>query len=117
MSATIRELKPDIFRKIQLLDKIDKESFLKSINLEDNIDSIFESGEGSGKSGSFFFFTKDKKYVIKTLRYDEKETLLEMIDDLYEHYKSTNNMSLITRIYGLFSIKTNFFDVVNIFIM
>jgi 1-phosphatidylinositol-4-phosphate 5-kinase len=99
------------------LDKIDKQDFLKSINLDDNVDSIFQSGEGIGNSGSFFFFTKDGKYVVKTLRYNEKDTLLDMIDDLYLHYKKTKNQSLITRVYGLYTIKTNMFADVNIYIM
>jgi 1-phosphatidylinositol-4-phosphate 5-kinase len=90
---------------------------LKSISLDDNVDKIFQSGEGTGQSGSFFFFTKDGKYVVKTLRYNEKDTLLSLLDDLFNHFIKTKNQSLIGRVYGVYTIQTDFFEDVNIFIM
>jgi len=38
-----------------------------------------------GKSGSFFFFSKDQKFVIKTMRRDEKKILIDMLDDYIAH--------------------------------
>ena len=32
-----------------------------------NIDQIFEAGEGAGKSGSFFFFSSNNRFLIKTM--------------------------------------------------
>ena len=32
-----------------------------------NYDQVFKAGEGSGKSGSFFFLTHDEKFMIKTI--------------------------------------------------
>ena len=54
------------------LDGISKQSVLESLDIEDNLMSIFQSGEGIGQSGSFFFYTKDQKFVIKTMRRNEK---------------------------------------------
>ena len=81
----------------------------QSLNIKDNIDAIFESGERSGNSGSFFFFSKDKKFVVKTMRFNEKAILLSMLDKMYQHFLETQNKSIIAKIYGLYSIKSNFF--------
>jgi hypothetical protein len=35
--------------------------------IDGNINAIKKSGEGMGKSGSFFFFSHDKKLLIKTM--------------------------------------------------
>ena len=51
------------------------------------------------------------------MRYDEKDVLLNMLDNLYYHYICTKNKSIITKIYGLYTIRSNFFDEVTIYIM
>ena len=45
------------FRKIMELDGLDPDQFVKSFRLEDNMDKVFKSGHGTGKSGSFFFYS------------------------------------------------------------
>jgi hypothetical protein len=40
------------------------------------------------------------------LRGDEKEVLLNMLDDYINHIKSSNNKSLLSRIYGIYNIKS-----------
>jgi hypothetical protein len=35
--------------------------------IEQNIKRIFAAGEGMGKSGSFFFFSHDTNFLIKTM--------------------------------------------------
>ena len=92
------------FEQMMKLDGITKENIMKSLNIEDNISSVLQAGEGVGQSGSFFFFSKDKRLLIKTLRGSEKKLLLDMLDDLIAHFKKTNNESLLARIYGVFTI-------------
>ena len=65
---------------------------------------MFHAGEGSGKSGSFFFFSHDKRFIIKTITKDELETLLVILKDYIEHFKK-NPQSLIVKIIGVFTIK------------
>lgn len=38
-----------------------------SLEFEKNKSSIFKAGEGAGMSGSFFFFSSDNRFLIKTL--------------------------------------------------
>ena len=78
---------------------------------------MFKAGEGAGQSGSFFFFSKDSKFLIKTMRGSEKKVLLNMLDDMVEHYNETENKSLLARIYGVFTIITNVFKKVDVIIM
>jgi hypothetical protein len=63
------EYAPDIFAHLRHLDGYDNESLMESLNpeLEANIQRIFKSGEGMGKSGSFFFFCHDERFLIKTM--------------------------------------------------
>ena len=82
---------------------------MESLNIEDNITSVLQAGEGVGQSGSFFFFSKDKKLLIKTLRGSEKRVLLDMLDDLIAYHTNTYNESLLARIYGVFTIVTQVF--------
>jgi 1-phosphatidylinositol-4-phosphate 5-kinase len=65
---------------------------------------IFSAGEGAGSSGSFFFFSNDNRFLIKTLKSNEKEILLGILKNYVEHIRKTNNKSLIARIYGLYTI-------------
>ena len=70
-------------------DGIKPEDIMNSMNIEKNIDRIFSAGEGAGQSGSFFFFSYDNRFIIKTMRGSEKNNLLNMLDGLIEHVALT----------------------------
>ncbi|TIC57965.1 hypothetical protein E3Q05_01019 [Wallemia mellicola] len=57
-----------------------------------------------GKSGSFFYFSRDFKYIIKTVSHTEHKFLLSILKDYYEHVKS-NPHTLLSRFYGLHRVK------------
>ena len=44
-----------------------------SLSPKFNLEQVFKAGEGAGKSGSFFFFSHDKKFIIKTMTDEELE--------------------------------------------
>ena len=90
---------------------------MDSLQIVKNYQNIFKAGEGAGKSGSFFFFTFDNRFLIKTLQGEEKSKLLNMMNLYINHIKETNNESLIARIYGIFTFKTNQFNAVDVMIM
>ena len=89
----------------------------QSLSMEANRDRIFRSGEGDGKSGSFFFFSYDNQFLIKTVRPSEVKKLTKIVDSMISHIKFADNKSLLARIYGLFTIKTNVFGSVSIILM
>jgi 1-phosphatidylinositol-4-phosphate 5-kinase len=88
---------------------------LDSLDIRRNREMIFKAGEGSGSSGSFFFFSKDNKFLIKTINKQEKDIFLSMIDSYIEHIR--NNQSVLARIYGILTIKTQDFKGIHIIIM
>jgi len=49
------------------LDGIEPKDIVRSLDTERNCKMIFKAGEGAGASGSFFFFSSDNKFIIKTL--------------------------------------------------
>jgi 1-phosphatidylinositol-4-phosphate 5-kinase len=89
------------------LDGITPLTIRKSLALAKNRNMVFRAGRGAGQSGSFFFFSYDNKYIIKTLQGNEKTLMLGILDDYIDHIKKSNNKSLLARIYGIFTIKTD----------
>jgi hypothetical protein len=55
--------------------------------------------------------------LIKTLKSNEKNVFLNMLDSYIEHIIDTKNTSILARIYGIFTIKTNYFDDLDVIIM
>ena len=41
--------------------------FHPSLSPKFNREAVFKAGEGAGRSGSFFFFSHDRKFIIKTM--------------------------------------------------
>ena len=69
------------------LDGIMPEDMMKSLSLEKNRNMVFKAGEGAGKSGSFFFFSHDNRFLIKTLKGSEKKKMLEILDHYIDHIR------------------------------
>lgn len=67
---------------------------------------IFKSGEGAGRSGSFFFFSHDRKWIIKTMTKTELDLFLKHLQAFAKHYKNNNN-SLLAKIFGVFTVNTS----------
>lgn len=55
----------------------------------------------TGKSGSFFYYTCDGHFMLKTIRKDEFQLMRRMLRDYYEHIAIKNPDTLISKIYGL----------------
>jgi hypothetical protein len=69
--AKIQAMQTSIFQRLRLLDGINYNQILQSLNPNKNRDQIFSSGEASGASGSFFFFSHDKRFIVKTMTNEE----------------------------------------------
>ena len=52
---------------------------------------VFKAGQGAGLSGSFFFFSHDNRFLIKTMNKKERKILLNMLDDMIYNFTNTNN--------------------------
>lgn len=65
---------------------------------------MFKAKESAGKSGSFFFFSHDKKFLLKTMNDHEMEVFKGMLPSYLDHFRN-NPKSLLARIYGVFTVK------------
>lgn len=61
------EYSPDVFAFLRERDGFNNTILRESLDPEINKESVFRAGEGSGKSGSFFFFSADQNFIIKTM--------------------------------------------------
>ena len=65
---------------------------------------VFKAGESQGKSGSFFFFSQDQRFIIKTMT-EEDFGAFRRIQKKYFQRVSTDEESLLARIYGIYSVR------------
>mmetsp|Transcript_30864 Transcript_30864/g.30361 ORF Transcript_30864/g.30361 Transcript_30864/m.30361 type:complete len:108 (-) Transcript_30864:835-1158(-) len=96
------------------MDGIDREQIKLSLSPEANRERAFKAGESQGKSGSFFFFSHDSQFIIKTMTESELQYFLSILEDFYYHLAG-NPDSMLARIYGVYTVKME--DVVPVHII
>ncbi|XP_065920767.1 phosphatidylinositol 4-phosphate 5-kinase type-1 beta-like isoform X2 [Dysidea avara] len=100
-------MEPSVFYLLWKSQKLNLETFKQSFHIED-INNVDSSGMlekfTEGKSGSFFYFTHDHRYIIKTVN-SEEEKFLRKIASSYYRYVKDNPDSLIVRLYGLYQVR------------
>ena len=62
------------------------------------------AGEGMGKSGNFFFFSHDTRFLIKTMTEGDFNAFMRLFQLYFEHINNYPD-SLIARIYGVYSVE------------
>jgi 1-phosphatidylinositol-4-phosphate 5-kinase len=92
---------PLVFARLRSHVGIDKNLFLHSVcgNFQ------YLEFMSNAKSGSFFFFSHDARYLIKTLTIEECHFLVKILPPYY-HYIVNNPDSFLTRFYGLYRLQT-----------
>ncbi len=76
----------------------------ESLDLEKNVENIMKAKESLGASGSFFFFSWDKKIIIKTIAEGEDHALIKILPLYYRHFIKYRQ-SLLSKIFGLFTVE------------
>jgi len=108
-SAAFFDYAPAIFHYFRKISGIYPESYLESLGPQilskvvSGKQANFDGINSSGKSGSFFFKSADKKYYVKTIKSDEFDLIMDILPR-YLEYISANPHSLISRIFGLHKI-------------
>lgn len=122
---------PDVFAKLRNLDNIEVKNLRESLNPEllENVKKIKKAGEGMGKSGSFFFFSHDDRFLIKTMTTDDFEAFMKLFRTYFEYITETDRQqennknkdfredSLLARIYGVYKIEMEELDPVYLILM
>ena len=101
---------PFVFQRLRNFYGLSNSKYTKSLGVEKIVQSLmaneFSSLSGqcsSGKSGSFFFYSEDGKFMLKTITTQEYEFFRKILPDYYFHMIN-NPHSLLTRFYGLHKI-------------
>lgn len=76
-----------------------------------------EKHQSGGKSGSFFFQTENRRYIIKTMSQSEKDILLKTLPDMVKYLIDVGSNSIISRNYGVFKIKCKGMNSIYIMLM
>ena len=114
--AVITEYYPQKFDDLRKKDGITDDIIIKSFSPIKNKSVIAKMGESKGKSGSFFFYSYDRKFIIKTITNEEKETMKEILLEYYNYVKE-HESTLITKIYGVYTLLIKNASSVNVILM
>ena len=90
-----------MFRHLREIFNIDPADYLISLTGK----YILSELGSPGKSGSFFYFSRDYKYIIKTIHHSEHVLLRKILKRYYNHV-SKNRNTLLSQFYGLHRVKT-----------
>lgn len=91
---------PEVFRELRSLFGIDPADYLMSITGK----YILSELGSPGKSGSFFYYSRDFRFIIKTIHHAEHKQLRRILKSYYSHVKENPN-TLISQFYGLHRLK------------
>ena len=126
----LKEYAGIIFNNIIRYLGFEKDAFISSISPQDFItelmissQTIFEELCSTGKSGSLFYYTRDGKFIVKTIGRGEYKFLKKILPNYYQHLKQ-NPMSLLPKFLGCYQLirkrkkkkeKFNFIVMQNVF--
>ncbi|KAJ9145478.1 SAICAR synthase-like protein [Pleurostoma richardsiae] len=96
-----KDYAPWVFRHLRALFRLDPADYLMSLTGK----YILSELGSPGKSGSFFYFSRDYKYIIKTIHHAEHKFLRKILKDYYKHVTDNPN-TLLSQFYGLHRVKT-----------
>ena len=95
-----KDYSPWVFRHLRSIFGLDPADYLMSLTSK----YILSELGSPGKSGSFFYFSRDYKYIIKTIHHAEHKLLRKVLREYYNHVLSNPN-TLISQFYGLHRVK------------
>ena len=102
-----QDIEPTVFHYLRDVYRISSAEYRQSFRLKNAAD-VESSGMlekfTEGKSGSFFYFSHDFRYIIKTVT-SEEERFLHRISYCYYNHMKQNPNSLIVRFFGLHKVR------------
>lgn len=91
--VVFKDFAPEVFRRLR------EEANITSASYRTSLQQTTKERVSEGKSGAFFYFTEDRKYVVKTLREEERKFLLSILP-LYYAFVKRNPNTFMTRFFG-----------------
>lgn len=105
------------FKDLRCANGISTQDLLESLDPQRNASCVFKAGEASGASGSFFFFSQDKRFIVKTMSANEIELFQRKLALPYFEYLRSYPTSLLARIYGMYTVKISGLSSVHLMLM
>lgn len=103
--AVIIEHYPRLFQILRKIDNLTGDLVVKAFDPYLNRTNMSKIKPSEGKSGSFFFFTHDNRFLIKTITEGELETIKDnFILDYFNYMQDHSDHTLITKIYGVYTV-------------
>jgi len=66
---------------------------------------VISTANASGKSSSWFYCSKDGRFLVKTCTTKEKDVLMNILREYSAHAEANRGVSLLPQYYGLYSIE------------
>lgn len=107
-----KDYAPWVFRHLRAKFQLDPADYLMSLTSK----YILSELGSPGKSGSFFYFSRDYKYIIKTIHHAEHKLLRKVLREYYAHVERYPN-TLISQFYGLHRVKVAYGKKVHFVVM
>ena len=95
-----KDYAPEVFRDLRSMFNVNQADYLMSLNDEIGVKAV----GSSGKSGSSFYYSNDRKFIIKTIHRSEHKHLRRILKDYYYYVKKNPN-TLLCQFYGLHRLK------------
>ncbi|CAD8075582.1 unnamed protein product [Paramecium sonneborni] len=115
LTFLIQEYAPAVFQDIREKNGIQQKIFQNSLRLDQNQDQIKKTQESLGKSGSFFFYTYDNTFVLKTITQSELKLIQDFLEDYYKYI--IKDQTFLAKFYGLYSISIEGFSQIHLLLM
>ncbi len=107
-----KDYAPNVFRELRITFRLDPADYLMSLTSK----YILSEVGSPGKSGSFFYYSRDFRYIIKTIHRSEHKVLRRILLPYFNHVKTYPN-TLISQFYGLHRVKMRFGTKVHFVVM
>lgn len=110
-ACTFYDYAPQIFANIRKKNYIKKDDYSRSLGPEQVFLCMFNANFqtlaelcSSGKSGSFFYYTQDGRFVLKTIPRQEFKFMKRILPQYHDYLTQTNPESMISRVYGIHKV-------------
>jgi len=95
-----KDYSPHIFKQLRCMFKVDPGKYMTDICGDFHMLEFMSNS----KSGSFFFFTHNTRYMVKTITKSESKLLRKILQDYYS-YICKHPHSLLTKFFGMHRVK------------
>lgn len=97
---------PLVFQHIRNLCGISNDMICQSFEVVTNLPSLkSNAGNSGGRSASFFYFSHDRRFLLKTICTSEKDFLLKELLVDYHKFLIDHEDSILSRIIGVFTFR------------